>query len=432
MKQETINSREEALKVLNKALKNDYSIDKELELFHKKSSNYEFKGFVNEVAQGTFKRLIEIDEYISLLITSKLNKLPEMILNILRISSYQLLYMKSVPQSAVINEAVNLAKKYGHKGTANLTNAVLRNLLRKQTELENKINNYPLKKRISIKSSIPMWIVDYWSLSINENELEEILLKTLEKPELYLRINTLKISSIDFKNKLKEDNISFNETEFDDLIELIGEINLNSLYGFKEGLFYIQDKAAFTVTKKLAPKPNESILDLCCFPGGKTSHISQEMKNTGKIIAIDNTEKRVDRFNENINKLGATNIEVIIKDASEELGFVEKFDRILVDAPCSGLGIIRRKSEIKYKKTIEDIKRLADIQQKILINASKNLKSGGKLVYSTCTLSKYENEDNIKVFLEENKDFVLIDLISMNPLKNKSDFFFIAEMQKRS
>jgi 16S rRNA (cytosine967-C5)-methyltransferase len=431
MKQETINSREEALKVITKALKNEYSIDKELEIFHKKSINYEFKGFVNEIVQGTVKRLLEIDEYIRLLITSKLNKLPEMILNILRISVYQLLYMKSVPQSAVINEAVNLAKRYGHKGTANLTNAVLRNLLRKQTELETKINNYPLKKRISIKASIPMWIVDYWSLLINENELEEILLKTLEKPEFYLRINTLKTSSIEFKNKLKEDNITFNETEFDDLIELIGEVNLNSLYGFKEGLFYIQDKAAFTVTKKLDPQENESILDLCCFPGGKTSHISQEMNNTGKIIAIDNTEKRIDRFNENITKLGATNIEVIIKDASEELGFVEKFDRILIDAPCSGLGIIRRKSEIKYKKTIEDIKRLADIQQKILINASKYLKSGGKLIYSTCTLSRYENEDNIKQFLDENKDFILIDTISMNPFKNRSDFFFIAEIQKR-
>ena len=194
MKQETINSREEALKVITKALKNEYSIDKELEVFHKKSSNYEFKGFVNEIVQGTVKRLLEIDEYISLLITSKLNKLPEMILNILRISVYQLLYMKSVPQSAVINEAVNLAKRYGHKGTANLTNAVLRNLLRKQTELETKINNYPLKKRVSIKASIPIWIVDYWSLLINENELEEILLKTLEKPDFYLRINTLKIN----------------------------------------------------------------------------------------------------------------------------------------------------------------------------------------------------------------------------------------------
>lgn len=431
MKQETINSRDEALKVITKALKNEYSIDKELEIFYKKNSIYEFKGFVNEIVQGTVKRLIEIDEYISLLITSKLNKLPEMILNILRISTYQLLYMKSVPQSAVINEAVNLAKRYGHKGTANLTNAVLRNLLRKQTELETKINSYPLKKRISIKASIPIWIVDYWSLLINENELEEILLKTLEKPEFYLRINTLKISSIDFKSKLKEDNISFNETEFEDLIELIGEVNLNALYGFKEGLFYIQDKAAFAVTKKLNPQVNESILDLCCFPGGKTSHISQEMKNTGKIVAVDNTEKRVDRFNENINKLGSTNIKVMIKDASEDLGIQEKFDRILIDAPCSGLGIIRRKSEIKYKKTIEDIKRLADIQQKILINASKYLKLGGELVYSTCTLSKYENEDNIKKFLDKNKDFILIDKVSMNPINNKSDFFFIARIQKR-
>lgn len=427
---DNINNREEALKILTKSIKNDYSFDKEIENFHIKNSTYEFKGFVNEIAQGTFKRLIEIDFYISLLITSKINKLPEMILNILRISIYQLLYMKTVPQSAVINEAVNLAKKYGHKGTANLTNAVLRNFLRKQDELENELEKKDTKTKLSIKSSIPLWLLDYWKLSINDNELETSLLKILEKPEIYLRINTLKTEISDFKNKLKEQNTLFYETEYEELIEISNDINIQNIYGFYDGLFYIQDKATFSVVKKLDPKQNESILDLCSFPGGKTSHISQEMQNTGKIISIDNTEKRKQRFIENINKLGCSNIQFLIKDASEDLNINENFDRVLIDAPCSGLGVIRRKPEIKYKRTIDDIRRLSDLQQKILNNASKYLKVGGKLVYSTCTLSKYENEDNIEKFLEKNKDFILLSMTVMTPTKNKSDFFFIAEMQK--
>lgn len=427
------NIREIAIKVLENAINNDYALSEELKFFEK---TYEIKNIntLYELTEGVFRKLLLIDEYIKLLVKKDLNKLDTSILNILRIAIYQILFMDSVPDFASINESVNLAKKYGHIGTVKFTNGVLRNFLRKKDELDSIIDSYSFLKKISVKYSMPYWIVQYWSKEFKNNELEKLLISMDEKAPIYLRINTLKITVDDFKKELAKSEIKYSNTDFLEVIKLEQKISIKNIYGYNEGFFYIQDLGAAHVSNILNPNENETVIDFCAFPGGKTSHLAQLMKNSGQIFAIDVNKKREKIFLENISKLGCSNIKNILL-SEDEKPEIELVDKILTDPPCSGLGTIRRNSELKYRKKLDDITRLAEIQLNILTNASKYLKKGGTLVYSTCTISKLENEDNIRKFLDTNKDFSLIpqkegDFIKLTPSEHNTDGFFIAKIVK--
>lgn len=426
-----LNIREIAIKVLENAINNDYALSEELKFFEK---NHDIKNIntLYELTEGVFRKLLLIDEYIKLLVKKDLNKLDASILNIIRIAIYQILFMDSVPDFASINESVNLAKKYGHIGTVKFTNGLLRNFLRKKDELNSIIDSYDFLKKISIKYSMPYWIVKYWSQEFDNKELEALLISMDEKAPIYLRINTLKITVEAFKEELAKSEIKYSTTEFLEIIKLEQKISIKNIYGYNEGFFYIQDLGAAHVANMLNPSETETIIDFCAFPGGKTSHLSQLMKNSGQIFAIDVNKKREKIFLENMNKLGCSNIKNILVSESETPD-IELADKILTDPPCSGLGTIRRNSELKYRKKLDDIARLSEIQLNILTNASKYLKKGGTLVYSTCTISKTENEDNIKKFLDANKDFSLVkqekgDFTKLIPSEHNTDGFFIAKL----
>lgn len=425
------NIREIAIKILENAIANDYVLSEELKFFEK---NYEINNIntLYELTEGVFRKLLLIDEYIKLLVKKDLNKLDTSILNIIRIAIYQILFMDSVPDFASINESVNLAKKYGHIGTVKFTNGVLRNFLRKKEELNSIIDSYDFLKKISIKYSMPYWIVKYWSQDFDNNDLEKLLISMDEKAPIYLRINTLKTTVESFKEELEKSETKYSNTAFAELIKLEQKISIKNIYGYNEGLFYIQDLGATHVSNMLNPKETETVIDFCAFPGGKTSHLSQLMKNSGQIFAVDVNKKREKIFVENMNKLGCSNIKNILVTEGETPD-IELVDKILIDPPCSGLGTIRRNSELKYRKKLDDIERLSEIQLNILTNASKYLKKGGTLVYSTCTISKIENEGNIKKFLATNKDFSLVkqekgDFINLIPSQDNTDGFFIAKL----
>lgn len=432
----TVNPRNTALQAFTKIannIENTYDIDFLLkkELLH----NQRDYSFVLNIIEGTYKNIILIDYYINYLIDKK-SKLPEIIKNILRISLYQIEFMNSVPESAAINEGVNLAKNYGHKGTSGLVNAVLRNFLRKRHEILNSIEELNFNKRISIKYSYPLWIIDYWLKFLPEDKVLNIAESMYHNPSIYIRINTLQISIEKFCDELKNNNISFTLTDIPELIKLDENINIKTIYGFDKGYFYVQDLSAASVINYIDPKEGENIIDFCAFPGGKTSFISQRMNNTGKILALDISEKRKARFLENINRLGCKNIELVIQSGEEKIDTELKFDKVLVDPPCSGLGVIRRKPDIKYIRKEQDIQRLSGVQYDILVNASKYLKDGGTLIYSTCTISKTENEDIIEKFLLENKNFYLSkinnnDYLNIYPYEYNSDGFFIAKLIKK-
>ncbi len=431
----------------NNSMKNtDFSesknyLSQELEFFEKNTKLQDTRNysFIHEIVTGTFKWNITLDEYLELLIKKDFHKIPVIILNILRITLYQIIFMDNIPPSAAINEGVKLAKKYGHPGTVKLTNGVLRNFLRRKNELDDLISKLPFNQKISKLCSLPLWLVDYWSESYPDIDLYKFSHSMTEPAPIFLRINTYKILPEEFKAKLNENNIDFLETGIVEIIELKEKVNLTELYGYKQGYWYVQDLGAAIVSKVLEPEPGSFIIDFCAFPGGKTTHLSELMNNTGKILAIDSNKNREARFLENKLRLGCSNIDILIQSATDPLTIDKPADKILVDPPCSGLGVIRRKPEIKFRKSLSDLKRLSQLQSEIILNASRYLKVNGELVYSTCTLSPLENEQVIERFLNENKNFKLKNFKLFNeekasftlfPHKYRTDGFFIAKLVK--
>jgi len=241
---------------------------------------------------------------------------------------------------------------------------------------------------------------------------------------------------------LKEEHISFEDTIIEEGIRITSKVNPRDLIGYDEGFWYIQDLGSMLVSKVLNPEKDSFVIDFCAFPGGKTTHISQLMENTGTVLALDINRERQKIFDENIHRLGNKNIDILIQEASRSLDLETLADKVLVDPPCSGLGVIKRKPEIKLRRNIHDVKRLANVQLNILTNASKYVKIGGELVYSTCTISAIENEMLISRFLKENKNFEYskIDILNENnenegfinvlPHKYLSDGFFIAKLRR--
>lgn len=433
------NERDISLRILINAIDNDYSLEAELDFFEKNfKADYQKISFSHELTQGVFRYLLLLDEYIKLLTQPKFNKIDKIILNILRLAIYQLVFMDS-PDFAIVNESVSLARKYSNEGSVKFVNGVLRNFLRKKDELSKNIDKYDFYQKIIIKNSIPYWIVNYWGSFLAKNELEELCFSMNQKPLIYLRINTLRTSIIQFKELLKEKEIIFYDTHIENIIRLENKTNLKNIPNYNEGFWYIQDIASSSVSYYLNPQKNQNIIDFCSFPGGKTSYTSELMANTGIIYAIDSNKKREKTFLENINRLGCKNIKTIITSAESELPLEKEFaDKILVDPPCSGLGVMRKKLEVRYKRKKEDIIRLSELQLSILDNASKYLKNNGELFYSTCTISNLENELVIKTFLENNKNFVLAPINEKTtyknfyPYKDNSDGFFIAKIIKKN
>jgi len=439
------NLRECSLYLILRLLENDeIKISKQLNFFRENiyladERNY---SFINELVLGVFRRLVTIDSYLKILIKKDFNKLPAIILNILRIALYQLLFMNDSPEFAVVDESVKLAKKYGHIGTVKLTNGVLRNFLRKKDELKSEFEKLSINEQLSANSSLPLWLIEYWSESLSVDELNILGQELLKLPEFYLRINTLKISVAKFKKLLKEEHISFEDTIIEEGIRITSKVNPRDLIGYDEGFWYIQDLGSMLVSKVLNPEKDSFVIDFCAFPGGKTTHISQLMENTGTVLALDINRERQKIFDENIHRLGNKNIDILIQEASRSLDLETLADKVLVDPPCSGLGVIKRKPEIKLRRNIHDVKRLANVQLNILTNASKYVKIGGELVYSTCTISAIENEMLISRFLKENKNFEYskIDILNENnenegfinvlPHKYLSDGFFIAKLRR--
>lgn len=402
------------------------------------------KAFVTKLVYGviTYKRTL--DYIISKLSKVKIKKISTSILNILRMGLYQIYYLDKIPNSAIVNESVKLAKRYGHQASANFVNALLRNSTKRQKE-EYFIDIKNKQERLAIYYSYPDWIVDLYVDRYGVERTENILKSNEEELIDCIRVNTLKITRKELMEKLKEFDVKEGRTEdiiySNDIKKLI-----YSAY-FKEGLFTVQDEAPCLVGHIINPNEKEKILDICAAPGGKTTHLAQLSNDMANIMAFELHPHRCKLIKDLCKRLDIKSINVEQKDATifdEDL--VEQFDKIVVDVPCSGLGVIRRKPDIKWNTTVEDIEKLKEIQYKILFNASRYLKYNGVLVYSTCTNNFEENEGMINKFLKENKEFEIakIDNIPENfqkdvynngmlelyPDKNGCDGFFICKITK--
>lgn len=429
-------AREIALKCLYKIEKQKaYSniiLDKEIEK-NREFLNMKDIGLISELVYGVTTWKLTIDYIIQKYSKIKLKKISDWIINILRIGVYQIIFLDKIPKSAAVNESVILTKKYGIKSVS-FVNAILRKI--DKDDFEEVKNIKDAKQRISISTSMPLWIVEELSKYHELEKVEEICLASNLKPDITIRINKLKISKKDFINKLKEMNIDYEECELENFLKLKKLKNISNLELFKKGYFTIQDESAGLPAVVLNPKKKECILDACSAPGGKTTQMAEMMENEGEIIAWDLYKERLSLVKQNAERLGIKIIKTEEKNSSKlDEKYIEKFDKILLDVPCLGIGVIRRKPDIKWKRKKEDINEICKIQLEILDTCSKYLKKGGCLVYSTCSILEEENQKIIEKFIKNSK-FKLSNIgekscgyIERYPNKNY-DGFFICKLEK--
>ncbi len=401
---------------------------------------------ISELVYGVITWKITLDEIIKKYSKIKLKKISIWILNVLRIGIYQIIFLDKIPKSAAVNESVSLAKRYGHHASSNFVNAILRKVEKNDYEELKQIENN--EERISKMYSMPEWIINELKIDRDLSEVEEICKNLCKKPKINIRINKLKTNVEELKNELKNQKIKYKEIakEIPEFLEIEKIRNIENNELFKKGYFTIQDISAGLTAKILSPKENEIILDSCAAPGGKTTYMAEIMNNKGKIIACDIYKHRLELINQNAKRLGINIIETQEMDASKyKEENKEKFDKILLDVPCLGIGVIKRKPDIKWQRKEEDIKEISDLQITILENCSKYLKKGGELVYSTCSILEKENENVIEKFLQSNKNFETIKIkapeifekyctkegyLAINPTE-KNDGFFICKIRKK-
>ena len=364
--------------------------------------------FIGEMVHGSTKMRRRLDYVLELFLAEKLEGLTPWIRNILRMGIYQIDFMEKVPESAAVDESVKLAKKYGHKGTVALVNAVLRSYLRDKSKVvfpsweEDKVEN------IALFYSFPSWMVERWLEIFGEEKTLKLCDSFNQRPRLSLRVNSLKIEPKDLEEKFNQEKIKFKPGRFlKNFYTIESKMDLYHFSPLQEGWIYFQDESAGFPVVLLDPQPGEGILDLCAAPGGKATFIAEKMKDRGTVIAVDISSKKLETIKENCERLGIESVKVCCADARNFLS--QPVDRILLDAPCSALGTLGRNSDARWRKQKEDIPRLQKLQLEILSHAAKLLKSGGILVYSTCTIMPEENEQVIYRFLEKRKDFKQAD-----------------------
>lgn len=440
--------REAALEILEFVEKNGaYSnllLNKTIEKNH--FSNVD-AAFLTELCYGTLQRKLALDFFLHPFIKNQ-KRIDSWVRQLLRLSVYQKVYLDKIPDHAIINEAVNIAKKRGNKRTSGFVNGVLRSIQREGVPPFSLIQN-PIE-RLSIETSHPMWLVERWVRQYGFEKTKAMCEENMTASKQTIRVNEWKSNVEQVIELFNQEGISVEHSSSIPIALKAQKGNLVKTDVYKKGYITIQDESSMIVAYVMAPQKGEKILDACAAPGGKTTHIAEKMENTGEIIALDLHEHKVKLINENAKRLGLTNIKARQMDSrkGEEYFQKEFFDRILVDAPCSGLGVLKRKPDIKYTKSEKDIKNLTKIQLDILNHAAKLVKPGGFLVYSTCTVDKDENQKVAAKFLQEHNEFFgdesIVERVpekikpyvhryevEILPQYLKSDGFYIACFQKK-
>ncbi|WP_010096723.1 16S rRNA (cytosine(967)-C(5))-methyltransferase RsmB [Ornithinibacillus scapharcae] len=362
------------------------------------------EGLLTEIVYGTIQRKITLDYFIDYYLNSK-KKIEPWVRMLLRMSIYQMNYLDKVPDHAIFHEAVEIAKQRGHKGVASLVNGMLRTIQRNGLPDIQKIQD-PVQ-RLSVETSHPEWLVKRWIDHYGYETTKEMCEANLTTKAMSVRIQPLKISRKDAMERLNNEGYEVSASIFSEQGIIINNGNILKSSLFEDGLVTIQDQSSMLVGELLDANAGDVVLDACSAPGGKATHIAEKMGNKGVIRAHDLHKKKIKLINEKANALDLSIIEAEAADARNlgEHYQNETFDRILVDAPCSGLGVMRGKPDIKYNKQERDIERLSEIQKDILTTVAPLLKIEGKLLYSTCTVDPIENEAVVKAFLAEHEDY---------------------------
>ncbi|WP_235304934.1 16S rRNA (cytosine(967)-C(5))-methyltransferase RsmB [Staphylococcus saprophyticus] len=393
------------------------------------------KGLYTELVYGTLKRKYTLDYLLKPFVQTKLKG---WVRQLLWMSIYQYVYLDKIPEHAIINEAVEIAKYKGGPHNGNVVNGILRNIMRSDLPDFTEIKDD--KKRIAIEYSLPKWLVDHWTTHFGIEKTETIAQSFLDKVTTTVRVNLTRISVDDAIRRLTDDDyIVEQDREIETCLHISGKSIIESRM-FKDGLISIQDKSSMFIGELMALKEGDQVLDACSAPGGKACHIAEILNGTGHVDATDIHEHKIDLIDFNIRKLRLSNISAFEHDATEKYDKV--YDKILVDAPCSGLGVLRHKPEIKYEQSQHAIESLVEIQLEILNNVKYNVKPGGTMIYSTCTIEQMENENVVYTFLKENKDFEFdqfehpitgekVKTMQILPQDFNSDGFFITRIRRK-
>lgn len=363
------------------------------------------QNLLTEIVYGTMERKLTLDYFLEDYI-QKQKKVADWVRMLLRLSVFQFAYLDKVPAFAVINEAVNIAKRKGHKGIASFVNGVLRNIDRHGLKSLESIKNP--NERLSIETSHPLWLVERWIEYYGFETAKAICFENNEKKALSIRVNTLKISREALMEQLTEKKgFAVRPSAVVDKGIIIDKGNIFKTDYLDHGYCSVQDQSSMLAASMLQTEQDMTVLDTCSAPGGKTGYIGEQMQNTGAIHAFDLHKNKIKLIANNSERLGLTNVSAKMADARELQTLFEAaaFDRILIDAPCSGFGVIRSKPDIKYSKQPKDIDYLQQVQMSILQHVAPLLKNDGKIVYSTCTIEKKENEKLIQAFLESHDTF---------------------------
>lgn len=428
------NARQIAFEILNKIQRdNSYSnliLDSVLDNCELSQID---KSLASVLVYGVVERKITLDYELSNYLSQPLKKLKPQVLTVLRLGAYQLLFMDKIPASAAINESVKLAKNNGAAFASGLVNAVLRKI---------SSNGVTLTDNLSVKYSAPDWLCDLWIGNYGKENAVRLLESTFGNTETTVRVNTLKTDADALISILREESISAQFSDLEGALTVNHHGPVHKTTAYSDGLFHVQDLASQYCCKALNANENDIVLDICSAPGGKSFTVAQYMNNSGQLHSFDIYDHRLKLINDGAKRLGITNIVTRINDGTVFNSNIPLADKILCDVPCAGLGVIRKKPEIRYKDLAE-VDKLPDLQYSILCVSSKYLKIGGTLIYSTCSLNPDENERVVERFLAEHKDFesvrVLDDLkrygedtdyITLMPHIHNCDGFFIAGLKR--
>ena len=406
------------------------------------------RAFITRVVEGTLENMVQIDYIIDQFSSVKVDKMKPVIRNIIRSAVYQIRYMNGVPDSAVCNEAVKLAQKKGFYSLKGFINGVIRNIARKIDTVEYPDQIKDVTNYLSVTYSMPVWIVQKWLDQFGEKVVRIMLEDFLKEKATYVRCNLSRASKEEIIEKLSKQNIQVETCPYLDYALMISNYNyMKAVNAFKEGLIQVQDLSSMLVAEVADPKSGDYIIDVCAAPGGKSLHLADKLKGTGFVDARDITDYKIQLLNENIERNNMINMKATVMDALRfDEDSVEKADILIADVPCSGLGVIGRKTDIKYKMNPSKQAELITLQQRILHTVQSYVKVGGTLIYSTCTIGADENQSNIKWFLEnypyklESLDPYIDDSLKSKTSKtgylqllpgvHKTDGFFIARLKR--
>lgn len=391
------------------------------------------RGFITRLYEGSIEKMIYLEFIINSFSKTPVKKLKPVIRIIMETAVYQIFFMDRVPVSAAINEAVKLTKKRGLAGLSGFVNGVLRNIARNKENINLPDKNKEYLRYLEVKYSMPKEVIEHFIEEYDNVQTEEILETFEKKQPIVARVNGTRLTREELVKKLTEEDVKVStDTVFPESLKILELDSLNFLESFENGDFVIQDESSQFIGKIAELPPNAKVLDICAAPGGKTL-LMAEKPEVEEIVACDISKRKTDLIEENIRRLSINKVKTVVNDATEfNPDFNNKFDLVICDLPCSGLGVMGRKRDIKYNVTIAKIKDLAKLQRRILENAKAYVKTGGILIFSTCTMTKAENEENLK-FISEFTGFSPVDFsdkIKDSVVRYKAGSRLVSEAKK--